>query len=249
MSKDISKILEGWDFHSNEIIVRKIKGLDGKDKIQMRLDLGLLQFEVDGRPDGKMPFGYESLLDYFESEVMEHIDKDENFKLSAEDCIKLQYEGVQYYHRYICFFQLEDYHLAERDTERNLRLFDFVNNYASDESDKIYFEQYRPYVLMMNTRARSSIALKKGSFEEAYKLIKEGIEKIKHAYHNSNQDQLITESREIAFLTQWKDSIEENRPVSKLENLERQLKLAVNIQEYERAAELRDKIRRLKNQS
>ena len=51
------------------INVRKIHGVDGLPKFQMRLDLGLLQMEMSGRPDGVRPHGYESLLDYFENNL------------------------------------------------------------------------------------------------------------------------------------------------------------------------------------
>ncbi len=55
MSKDIAVILNGWDYNPDEVTVRRILGLDGRVKIQMRLDLGILQMEVDGRPDGQHP--------------------------------------------------------------------------------------------------------------------------------------------------------------------------------------------------
>jgi len=43
-------------------MVRTLKGKDGMPKIQLRVDLGLLQMNAEGRPDGKKPFGHESLL-------------------------------------------------------------------------------------------------------------------------------------------------------------------------------------------
>src|SRR5690349_19467383 len=70
-SKDIIPMLKGWDYEPGTINVRKINGLDGKQKIQMRLDLGLLQMEVTGRPAGAHPQGYESLLDYHEDKLRE----------------------------------------------------------------------------------------------------------------------------------------------------------------------------------
>ena len=75
MSKDITDILEGWEYKPKEISARKIIGKDGKEKIQLRLDLGLLQMEIDGRPDGKKPYGYESLLEYYKSLLKNHIKK------------------------------------------------------------------------------------------------------------------------------------------------------------------------------
>ena len=62
--QDISRVLREWTFDATKVNVRRILGEDGKEKIQLRLDLGVLQMEVDGRPDGKRPFGQESLLDY-----------------------------------------------------------------------------------------------------------------------------------------------------------------------------------------
>jgi len=51
-SKDLLPLLKGWDYEPGTINVRKINGMDGQPKLQMRLDLGLLQMELDGRPDG-----------------------------------------------------------------------------------------------------------------------------------------------------------------------------------------------------
>src|SRR3982751_6303617 len=71
-SKDITPVLRGWDYEPGTINVRKVAGLDGAAKIQMRLGLGLLQMEVTGRPDGLKPHGCESLLDYFEGRLADH---------------------------------------------------------------------------------------------------------------------------------------------------------------------------------
>src|SRR3954451_16809316 len=74
-SKDITPVLKGWDYESGTINVRKINGVDGAPKLQMRLDLGLLQMEMTGRPDGARPHGFDSLLEYFESLLKEHEQK------------------------------------------------------------------------------------------------------------------------------------------------------------------------------
>jgi hypothetical protein len=67
MDFDISQMLEQWDYRPGQVIVRKFKGRDGKEKIQLRVDLGLLQMNAEGRPDGKRPFGHSSLFDYFQA--------------------------------------------------------------------------------------------------------------------------------------------------------------------------------------
>ena len=57
MSKrqNIDRILREWEFDPGEISVRLIEAGDGREVLQMRVELGLLQLEVDRRPDGRRP--------------------------------------------------------------------------------------------------------------------------------------------------------------------------------------------------
>ena len=151
MSQDIRPALAGWDFEPERVQVRIISAEDGTEKIQMRIDLGLIQMEIDGRPDGERPQGFESLLELYETGVGESVATGETFSLRAEDCALLMREGIQYYHRYVAAFQLERYDLVEREHARNLRLFAFVARYAARQRDRMEFEQYRPYVQLMYT--------------------------------------------------------------------------------------------------
>jgi len=249
MNKDITDIFEGWEYKPTEISVRKIIGKDGKGKIQLRLDLGLLQMEIDGRPDGKRPHGHESLFEYYKSLLKNHIKKcgtEENFTLDSEECFKLHHEAVQYYHRYLSLFHLEDFKRAERDTKRNLGVFDFVKMYVANDEDALIFEQYRPYVIMMNTRAKCSLVLERKDYENALKIIKIGIRAIENLYIENGEEKLMETSREIEFLNQWYKNIKDTRPVSLKQKLERELKKAVEDQDYERAAELRDELKKIK---
>lgn len=66
MNTDLSDVLADWPYEPGQINVRVIRGNDGEPKIQVRLDLGLLQMNLEGRPDGQRPNGCDSLLDYYE---------------------------------------------------------------------------------------------------------------------------------------------------------------------------------------
>src|ERR1700755_1267168 len=112
MNFDISHLLEHWDYQPGQVVVRKFTGKDGMEKIQLRVDLGLLQMNAEGRPDGKHPFGHESLLQHYEMQLEKYREthgNDDDFELKGEDCSKLQQEAIQYHHRYICLFQISDY--------------------------------------------------------------------------------------------------------------------------------------------
>jgi hypothetical protein len=245
LSQDIHGILDGWEFEPEGLQVRIIVGADGNEKIQMRIDLGLIQMEMDGRPDGQRPDGFPALLDSYEAKARDAHAAGATFSLSTDDCALLMREGLQYYHRYLSAFHLERYDLVERDTERNLRLFSFVARHAARQRDKLDFEQYRPYVQMMHTRARATQALKKGEHRAALKRIDEGIKAIRKFLAEYQQQEKEEDCSELRFLVRWRREVERERPLGALERLEKQLELSVELEDYEQAARIRDQIRLL----
>ncbi len=246
MSQDIRPILAGWDFEPELIQVRIISGDDGSEKLQMRMDLGLLQMEIDGRPDGERPEGYESLLELYEARASQAVALGERFTLKADDCSRLMREGLQYYHRYVSAFQIERYDLVARDTARNLRLFSFVANHAARQRDRMEFEQYRPYVELMHTRAKATQALRQEDYPTALAYIDEGIEAIRRFLAEYQQEEREAECSELRFLRQWRREVDGERPIGPLERLEQQLQVSVTLEDYEEAARIRDQIHRLR---
>ena len=245
MSKDITSILSGWEHDPDEFQVRIIAGEDGRDKLQMRVDLGVIQMELEGRPDGVRPHGVDSLLDFFEGTAAGA----EGFELDSDACAALMREGLQYYHRYLASFHLERYDLVARDTSRNLRLFAFAVKHASDRRDKIQFDQYRPYVLMMRARALSTDALNRGEHRSALESLDEGIAGIRSFLKEYERDESDVDCRELNKLVRLRRELEQARPVGPVERLEQQLDLAVSLEDYEEAARIRDQIARLRGTS
>ncbi len=248
MGKDISSVLKDWPYEPDKIIVRKILGDDGLEKIQMRLDLGLLQMESTGRPDGQRPYGFESLLDYHENRLESHRKEhgsDRGFTLSPEECVDLRNEALQYYYRYLSLLHLEDYSAVERDTARNLRVFDLVHKYADNEEDRMSLERYRPYVLMMNARARANLALRRGKPVESLHIVEETLEKIRDFLRKHGREEYFDQSGEVLFLKQLAQEIRKTIPRDPREDLRKRMHKAVQEEDYELAAKLRDEIRRL----
>ncbi|MBW3635593.1 MAG: UvrB/UvrC motif-containing protein [Armatimonadetes bacterium] len=247
MSKDLAVLLQGWDYNPSEVTVRRVLGTDGREKIQMRLDLGVLQMETQGRPDGRRPHGFESLLE-FHLQQQERADQSVeflDFSLDAEECAELKQEAMQYYYRYLSLFHLGDYWNVIRDTERNVRAFDLIRDFAQDEGDRMSLEQFRPYVLMMNARARACIALEEKNYDRALDLIAVGVENIQDFFREVEREDLVDQCREIQFLEEWSERIRTNRPLTAADRLRRELAGAVEQEDYERAAQLRDQIREM----
>lgn len=242
--------MDGWDFVPGQVTVRQIVGDDGLPKIQLRLDMGILQMELDGRPDGTHPMGHESLFLMYQSLARDFMEKEgtePRFVLDAEDCAKLQQEAVQYYHRYLALFQLGDWKRVIRDTLRNLELFDFAEQYAESKNLIWLFQQFRPYVVMMLTRARAQEALEHHATGEALGHVTAGIRDIREFYERADHPELLEQSQEILFLENWKKDLEKASPENELHRLEKELAAAVAREDYETAAQLRDNLKQIKH--
>jgi hypothetical protein len=245
LNQDISSALAGWDFDPDQLQVRLIVGGDGLEKIQMRIDLGLIQMEIDGRPDGQRPEGFESQLDLHEARAAEAANAKREYPLSSDDCVVLMREGLQFYHRYLSAFHLGRYDIVARDTARNLRLFAFVGLHATEHRDKLEFDQYRPYVEMMHTRALASQAIEDGDHALALSRIDDGIAAIRRFLNEYHEEGKETECQELRSLVRWRREVERKRPKRPLEQLEQLLEVSVRLEDYEQAARIRDQIRQL----
>lgn len=262
MTRDIGPILEGWSFDPDRVTVRSITGDDGREKIQLRLDLGLMQMDVDGRPDGERVGEHESWLDLHLARQREHDAANPDgapYQLHPEDCAVLMREGVQYYHRYVSFWSLERYELCARDTQRNLNLFRFVREHARRDRDKLQFDQWRPYVTMMHARAVATPLLELRQWEAATAAINAGIRAIERFLVDYDREEQAEQVEELNYLKRWRDEVEESaqkdndaepavrRPLDPLEQARVKLAEAIDSERYEEAAELRDEIRRLED--
>jgi protein-arginine kinase activator protein McsA len=252
MPFDISHLLEHWEYRPGQVVVRKFKGRDGSEKIQLRVDLGLLQMNVEGRPDGKRPLGYESIYHFYRAKLqrqLEERDGGEGFRLSAEDCAKLQLESLQYHHRYICLLQLADYEGVIRDAEHNLGVFAFVQKYAESDDLAWSLQQFQPQLLMILTRARALQEMDSGGYPKAIEQVKQGIEQIREFYREHSRTEMLEQNGEVSSLERWLTEISANRPISPRERLEQELSEAVQREDYEKAAQMRDALRNLKSDS
>ena len=261
MSQDLNDLLCDWPYQPGKLQVRKITGNDGRPKIQLRLDMGLLQLEATGRPDGQRPHDFESLFDFSRERAAQLEAAGEEFKLTPEEVGELQAEGIQYYHRYVALYQLEDWKGVARDTRRNLDMFSFIAKYTPNEEMAWTVQQFRPYVLMMNTRAKAYQAIEKNDIGAAIELIEKGIASIERFLRENQHSEVAGDNAEVTTLNEWLAELRKKKkaasrpkppkppkPVSPLDQMRREMARAVRAEQYERAAELRDAIRALEAQ-
>jgi len=245
---DLRSLLDAWP-HDPDDNVRIVRGNDGREIMQVRLPLGVEQYELDGRPDGRRPHGMESALDHQLRRLAAAKAKgrEELFELSPDACAELFEEGTLYYYRYLSLFRLKDWKRTLRDTARNLRLFDFVKRYASREKDRLHLEKWRPYVVRMNAVAAALIELEQGHHDKALGLVQTTIQRIEALEELEDETFKFEQQRSVLALRELAAQLEQTRPLSRLERLERELRAAVEQQQFERAAQLRDRIRALRD--
>jgi tetratricopeptide (TPR) repeat protein len=246
MNWDISPLLENWDYQPGKLQVRKIKAKDGSEKIQLRIDLGIMQMNAAGRPDGKRPFGHPTLLEHYQAQLERH---PETFKLTGDDCAKLNQEAIQFHHRYISWFQLGDFENVIRDTERNIEVFEFASEHAPSPEMLQPLRVVMPQLLMLNTRARATLAVEADDHEKAIEMIENGMEAIATYFRSQDRVDLADNNAESLSLQEWANELREKRPLSQREKLEQELADAVQREDYENAARLRDQLRNLQQPS
>jgi hypothetical protein len=250
---DLQAVLNEWSYDPEQISVRKILGVDGTVKIQMRVELGVLQMEGQGRPDGVRPHGHESLLAYHRKRLAKYEERNGTalgFALSPQECHALQTESSLYYRRFVALFVLEEYDGVAEDTAHSLGVFDLCRDYALEPEDRTCMEPYRAYVLMMDARARAHHAISEGQPASALAHINRGIMNLK-AYFEQAEDvdtsDETAERDEIRLLRNLAKEVLKHMPEDSVIVTRRALRAAIEEERFEEAAKLRDALRDLEH--
>lgn len=237
--QDIDHVIRNWDYDPSEISVRLIEAADGREVLQMRVELGVLQLEIENRPDGARPGGAESYYDYL---LGLSVHQGDEFVLTEEQCAEADREFIQFYHRRICWLALREYRRAAQDADHNLAFMDFVRRHSPNEDWLESHEQYRPFILFHRTQAMALAELEDSGAEAAIAEVNRGIELIRRFYEQHEVDEGFDDDEMVNRLTDLRESLREQYHVGR--TLEEQLAEAVAAEEYERAANLRDQIAR-----
>jgi hypothetical protein len=243
---DITDILKGWEFDSDNQI-RIIQADDGRQVLQVRQPLGIEQYELDGRPDGREPFGRPTMLDEIRARLESHRSargSDEDFAITHDDFTTLQSEGLLFYFRYLVLFQIGDFVRTSRDTEHNLALCELVERFVESEEDRKELLQHRPYILRMNAISRAMISLHKEMKTAAEEILAGAISAIEGMKEIDTPAFQFERMRSLNYLKATLKQIHDKES-SPVDGLKAELAAAVDEEDYERAASLRDRIRTL----
>lgn len=246
-TKDITDIIEGWEYdtYNPRYNFRKIKGLDGKEKIQQRNLLGLVQYETTGRPDGARPFNRKSLLHYLQHLEKTNLSKILNFlpnNIIPNITTNILSEYGQYMARSYAFFMLEDYKRSSQDSYHNLQLINLLKRHPLLSQEILGFIKFGYSATSFNYhRALLHYNLERKFFDEAIVEVRKCISFIK-----SNEEILSNLDFALENLIELEEYIlSKNLPITKKGKLEKQLKQAIEDEDYKKAAEIRDELKKI----
>jgi hypothetical protein len=244
MSRDFDALLNAWEFKPGMVQARLVRidprrgGPAGREVIQVRVDLGMLQIETEGRPDGVRPHGFATYFDYLQTQASEAGDE---FALSEENCEEADREFTQFYHRRIAWLTLRSFDRAIADADHTLAFMDFVRDHAPTDDYRLAHEQYRGFVLFHRTQAAAAKCVEEDDPEAAVDAILTGLRQIRSFFAEHELEEQTEEDGMVRQLRKLEKSLREMHGIE--ETLQEQLDKAIANEEYERAARLRDALR------
>jgi len=128
-------------------------------------------------------------------------------------------------------------------------LLDFVQDFAAQDDIGQSFQQFRPQTIMMQVRAVGTELLADGNYDAAIAEIIAAIEELNLFYTEMGREELVGNGMEVHSLGEWLKDVEkeaaEKKPMTKREKLEHKLGTAIDQEDYESAAKLRDQLKRI----
>jgi hypothetical protein len=240
-AKNLDRLLATWPYEFGEVDARRVKGSDGRELLLLRIDMGVLQMETIGRPDGQRPGGFDTVFDELVAEAFAH---GEDFELTPDQCSQVDREFVQYYHRRVCWMALGEFQRAADDADHTLALMDFSSAHSPVAEWAEMHEQYRPFVLFHRTQAMALASLDNLDPAGAVEQVELGAQQLLLTYAELGlEDEELENDEFLSRLRTMKLALSQQYQIEP--SLDQQLAEAVAAEDYERAADLRDRIARL----
>lgn len=224
---DLTDALRGFPYEPGRVRARLVRARDGREVLQVRVELGILQIECDGRPDGlESAFGPGCDL------------------TTPAGAAAARLEVAQLEQRTVAFLAAGDPVRALRDTESILASLDRLLDEAP-EAEREWAESARFSVVVLRTRAMVAALVRLGRQREASAAVDHGLALLRVEAERIGIDEQFDSLGDVRALRTLRESLVPQLPPAERSELQARLEAAVRAENYELAAILRDELRRL----
>lgn len=231
-SDDIWEILARWPWTEEGTRVRVLRGADGLERLQVRLECGLLQFEVAGRPDGVRPSGSESLCDAL---------KAQGRGVGAIAAEQVRQECDLYEQRARAWLVLGECARAAADCDRNVQALDWALGQVDAEVEPAPLREARLNALLLRARAEVTACARAGDARGGLAAIDRALGQLERM-----QEGVTETGYGQAMLRAMRDTLLPRLPSSQRADLEERLRRAIRSENFELAALLRNELRQIR---
>ena len=254
MDRALDQLLREFPYEGGRVNARLVRLDAEREVLQIRVELGILQMESIGRPDGK-------------PSVFDETAARRGKRLSSAEAALLRLELVQYQQRAVAFMAIGDARRALGDAEFVLASAAFLARCGPD-ADAEWADGARFSAIVLRTRAASAMLAAAGRAREAGSVIDAGLEMLFEAggppagtgcggYVVGQTVKLLKEHHlledtdvvifdvlgDVTALRSMRDTLVPQLPPAQRSELEARLRTAVLSENYELAAILRDELR------
>jgi len=249
MTLDLSELTAGWACPAGETAARIVPGLDGNDVVQLRVDAGVLQMELDGRPDGLRYRGCSTVLEYIRRRLRR------GQPPSARDWEELQRELNQFNYRRMAFTSLAEQvpigandevsagylRRAVRDIDHCLMIVRLLDGHTDNGPGAGV--TLLPTLIFNRSRMLARLLTMEGRHDEAVEEAEAGVTALRRALEEAGlEPEHCDQDPGIAYLEQLAKRIREQYGVKR--TLQERLADAIAAEDFETAAALRDQLER-----
>lgn len=248
MNFDLQRILAEWDCPEDELCARMIQGIDGRDVLQLRVELGVLQMAPDGRPDGQRYQDCATVLAW----VRQGLERDDEIDLQTWH--ELRRELNQFNYRRLAYSYLAEDAVLDEDTElarlqlsRTIRDIDHclgILRLGERECPEIVHGNLTliPALIFNRSRLLARLRAVEQRYEEAIQEAEAGAEALRLSLETAGFDEeQIAEDTGIAYLEQYAQRLREQFSIDR--TLRERLNEAIDNEDFEAAARLHARLR------